>query len=105
MDVCATIEQGQGRGDNCSGGPGGIGDNASDTFMLDLAGNFGSTVTLSQFALKIQTDIEEVADNSYELPGVPSPKVPEPSSAILLGLGLAGLGFFSKRQKPRLPSN
>jgi hypothetical protein len=69
---------------------------SSDSFTLDLAGEFGPTATLNDFAIKIQSD-----PNSYELPGVPSlktPPIPEPSTLILLGLGLVGLGFVAKRK-------
>lgn len=94
--VCATVPTGM--AENCAGGGnGGIGDMSTmsytDSFFLDLDGDFASTVTLNDFAIKVQSDIR-----SYELPGVPSTLIPEPSTLILLGLGLSALGLLSRRR-------
>lgn len=85
-DVCGTS------GNNCAGGGnGGIDSGDSDDFTLEVSGNFGGTLTLENFALKVQGG---PAGASFELAGVPTPKpnqdnIPEPASYILL-IGLAG---------------
>jgi len=80
VDACATS------GSNCAGGgSGGIPYNGTDNFTLHVEGNF-TTLTLSDFGLKVQG---AAGGASYELAGVPTPKVPEPATVGLLAIGLA----------------
>ncbi|NJN85040.1 MAG: cistern family PEP-CTERM protein [Leptolyngbyaceae cyanobacterium SL_7_1] len=95
MDVCIFAAN------NCSGGrikQGLQSGGNSDTFTLNLAGNFGSTpsVKLDSFAMKFQTQ-----QGSYEIPGSirieeePEP-IPEPTA--LLGLMAIAGAFKLLRQ-------
>jgi len=70
--------------------------NKSDSFTVELDGNFGSTpfLTLTSFAAKFQTQV-----GSFEFPGVPGGKVPEPTSLALLGIGLLGLARLRSRAR------
>lgn len=86
IDVCVF------GGNSCNGGDikeGLQSGNNSDTFMLNLFGNFGSdpSVTLSAFPIKFQT-----ATGSYEAAGVPEP-ITVVGSALALGFGT----LFSKQ--------
>jgi hypothetical protein len=83
IDVCATS------GNNCAGGGnGGIPAGGSDTAILDVNGVLPGTLKLSNFALKVQGG---PGGNSFELAGVPRPKVPEPASIALAAMGVATL--------------
>jgi hypothetical protein len=97
-------------GNNCSGGGNtGLIIGASDSFTLDIAStSFGTaatgfTATLSDFAIKYQGS----NPLSFEIPGVPTPgggggggggTVPEPSSVLMMGIGLLGLGYVMRRR-------
>jgi PEP-CTERM motif len=82
-NACATS------GNNCAGGGnGGIPAGGSDTAILDVNGTFPGTLKLSNFALKVQGG---PGGNSFELAGVPRPKVPEPASMALAAMGVAAL--------------
>ena len=92
--TCATS------GTNCAGGgSGGIDAGLSDAFLLDVAGSFGGspTLTLSGFAVKVQGG---PSGASFELAGIPTEKtpngVPAPTVLGLLGIGLAALGFTGR---------
>ncbi len=81
---------------NCAGGAsGGVPAGGSDDFTLHVNGNFSGTLNLSSFGLKIQGG---PSGNSYELAGVPSAKVPEPTS---IGLAAFGLAAFAMRRRLR----
>jgi len=87
IDACATS------GSNCaSGGSGGIPAGGGDDVTLQVNGNFLGTLTLSNFGLKIQGG---PLGNSFELGGVPSPKVPEPATLALLAIAV---GMFAVRR-------
>lgn len=90
-DVCGTS------GNNCAGGGnGGVPAGSTDSFTLDIAGNFGSSLNLRNFALKIQGG---PSGNSFELSGVPTDKVPEPASLVLFACSLAGLAYLRGRSR------
>jgi hypothetical protein len=85
-DLCATS------GNNCAGGGnGGIPAGLSDTAtMLLVNGTFAGTLKLSNFGLKIQGG---PMGNSFELAGVPTSKVPEPSAVLMavIAMGLTAV--------------
>jgi hypothetical protein len=78
---------------NCTGGGynGLLQSGASDTFRLLLAGNFGSTptLTLSSFPIKFQGDL-----GSHEFSAVVTP---EPSSLLLFGSGVVAFAAWRWR--------
>lgn len=86
-NVCLT-----GDSKNCSGGHSGLTPGESNTFVLALDGTFGGSpsLTLSDFAVKFQTN-----EGSYEFGGSSLSETPEPvtlllfGTALLLSLGLA----------------
>lgn len=79
----------------------------SDSFSFTLMGNFDTAngLTLRNFGTKWQTNYDDIVPNprnvpkgdnsSFELPGQ---AVPEPSSVILLGFGLAGIVLVRHRR-------
>jgi hypothetical protein len=81
----------------------------SDSFSFSLTGTFDTVggLTLRNFGTKWQTNYDSIVPNptsvpvgdnsSFEMPGQ---AIPEPSSGILLGLGLAGLALVRQR-RPR----
>jgi hypothetical protein len=78
IDACVYGSNG------CSGGDikDGLQAGASDSFQLTLGGDWSNGTTLSFFAIKFQTSA-----GSYELPGTPGGPVPEPTAALVFGLG------------------
>jgi hypothetical protein len=65
----------------------------SDAFQFTLQGTFDtSNLTLRNFGTKWQTNA-----GSFELPGG-IPMIPEPSTALLMGLGLAGIATVGRRR-------
>lgn len=105
-DFCASTNTG------CTNGQPGqgiqIGD--SDSFQFTITGNFEEdNVMLADFGTKWQTNFDDLVipddldvlisgNSSFELPG--TPMVPEPSTASLLALGLAGLTVAGRRRSP-----
>jgi hypothetical protein len=98
VDVC--IYSGQ----NCSGGgnSGLTGNGATDTFTIDLSGDFacplGVCVTLEDLSTKWQGS----SPLSFELAGSAgggTTPLPEPSSLALLSTALAGLGLLYRRRR------
>ena len=109
INICAFA------GNNCAGGSQNdlLAAGSSDSFILDIAGSFGDgndgqMVMLDSFGLKTQTNID-----SYELPGTPGEEcepddpicnpggdpIPEPSTVVLFGSGMAGMGLWRWRNK------
>jgi len=97
--ACATS------GNNCAGGGGGgITVGATDTFTLDIDGSFNETVTLSDFGLQVQSDLN-VNPNSFQLAGTPSAK-PVPEPLTILGSATAlGIGGLLKREQSKKNKN
>jgi hypothetical protein len=91
IDACATS------GNNCAGGGnGGIPAAGSDDVTLDVNGVFAGTLKLSNFGLKVQGG---PSGGSFELAGVPTPKVPEPSSLSIVAVSAAILWMRSRTQR------
>ncbi|MHB1286784.1 MAG: cistern family PEP-CTERM protein [Leptospirales bacterium] len=88
-------------GNNCNGGPinNGLMSGVSTNFDLTLTGTALTSVNLSQFAIKYQTQ-----NGSFELGGTNAPlsSNPEPSSLVLFGSALLGLLFFGSRSPGKL---
>jgi len=88
IDVCVFAQ-------GCSGGSVNSGLHAGDmdSFSIELAGDFSSgEVDLLYFPIKFQTNI-----GSFE-PGGFQGAVPEPTSALLFGVGALVVGFRSRRR-------
>lgn len=84
INVCGTS------GANCAGGgSGGIDVGLSDTFTLDVQGNFGATLLLSDFGLKVQG----AAGGSYELAGHPTP---EPSTVAIAAVAAGAILMYRR---------
>lgn len=93
ISACATS------GSNCAGGGnGGVPAGGSDDFTLQVNGTFANVLKLSNFGLKIQGGPN---GNSFELAGVPTPKVPEPASVSLLLLGIGVIAGKCARRRSR----
>jgi hypothetical protein len=96
IDVCLYAANG------CNGGKvkdGLQSGNKSDTFKVNITGNFGVNyaANLDSFPIKFQTE-----NGSYELAGKPKPKppkpVPEPGTGVALALVAAGAARALKRK-------
>jgi hypothetical protein len=92
IDVCVWAAN------NCQGGPQQSnlnGGGAVGTASFTLLGNFASGATLDLFGAKFQT-----AFGSFEFEGNPPPpttQVPEPTSMVLVGLGMASVLGLKRR--------
>lgn len=84
-------------GSNCAGGgSSGIPAGGSDDFTLEVNGNFLGVLKLSDFALKVQGGPN---GGSFELAGVPTPKVPEPMTIALALIGAVALWVRRRPQR------
>ena len=89
IDVCAI------GGKTCAGGSnGGVYAGTSDTFLVMLGGDWGSSVNIDPIGLKYQTGY-----GSFEFETGHRNAVPEPASASLVGLGLGILGVGVVRRR------
>lgn len=88
-------------GNNCNGGSinNGLQSGNSTSFDLTLSGTSLTSVDLSQFAIKYQTN-----PTSFEVGGTNAPlsSTPEPASLALFGSALIGLLVFGSRSPGKL---
>jgi PEP-CTERM motif-containing protein len=90
VEVCAFA------GNNCSGGGnGGIFAGNSDSFLVALLGDWGSSVNIEPIGVRYQTGY-----GSFEFPTTTTTTttVPEPSSIALLGIGVLGLALARRKR-------
>jgi hypothetical protein len=107
VDFCASTDA------SCNAGNSGDGIQigASDILQFTLSGAFDvGGITLSNFATKWQTNRDELfplpddpdvllaGNSSFEQPGLPGGIIPEPNTAALMVIGLAGLAWKSRRR-------
>jgi hypothetical protein len=107
VDFCASTDA------SCNSGSmaAGIGIGGMDSLQFELSGTFDPIggITMRNFATKWQTNYDELVtpddpnviagNSSFEQPGFPGFIVPEPSTALLLGLGLFGLAAGRPRRR------
>ena len=75
-----------------------ISEQLNGTITAGPAGFNGQTVSLSEACTQTGSGALISCTESFLTPGLPT-TVPEPMSLALLGIGLAGLGFVSRRRK------
>ena len=76
---------------------------STDSFKFILTSTIGSSLTLSDFAVKFQTGLGPTGSSSYEFgDGLGPSPTPEPGSFWLLGSALlAMIGFSVRKTMPQ----
>jgi hypothetical protein len=103
FDIGVALNNGQPSWEGGGNPTGGIGVGETGEFIFTLSGtDLGSLTTANFFS---QPDPWFVArfrgfpnDGSDKVPNDPNTPVPEPTTMLLLGAGLSGLGFFSRKR-------
>src|SRR5215831_16649010 len=84
-NVCAFV------GKNCSAGDAGLTAGLSDEFRITLSGAFSGLTALD--ISNIGVKFTDCTGCSFEIAGVPRASVPEPSTLLLLGTAMMGIGI------------
>ena len=95
IDICVFAQ-------NCTGGAfnNGLAPGSSDSVQVVLGGDFSNGVDIDPSAIKFQGELGSF-EFAGEDPPDPHPPIPEPATLALVGVGLAGLGWATRRRRQR----